>query len=349
MTPAAAGPDPARRRLALGGLAGLGLAGGLCLATGGCALRSALPPPAAPPVAAGAAPMLAPGPPVQLQAVAPGVYMARGQPGVADAANLGRIGNAGVIVGPRGVVCIDTGSSRQHGEALLAAVAELTDQPVRLALLTQVRPEFVFGAAAFQARGIALLMHQRGANLMAARCETCLRQLRQQVGEAPLQGTVLARPDQVFSDGQLLQLIGRPLQLLYPGPAGTPGDIAVFDTHTGSLFAGGLVSVGRIPDIQDSDWAGWHAALAALARLPVRQLVPGHGPAAGPQAIAQTDRYLTQLARRARALVAEGSALMNIGEALELPEFAAWDQYETTHRRNASIAYLRVEREALLQ
>jgi hypothetical protein len=34
-------------------------------------------------------------------------------------------------------------------------------------------------------------------------------------------------------------------------------------------------------------------------------------------------------------------------EAAGLPDFAAWDQYDTIHRRNASIVYIRLERELL--
>ena len=78
-------------------------------------------------------------------ALAPGVYVVHGQPGSADEHNLGRIGNAGFIVGPRGVVAIDTGTSYAHGQALLAAIARVTPLPVRVALVSHTRPEFLFG------------------------------------------------------------------------------------------------------------------------------------------------------------------------------------------------------------
>ena len=119
--------------------------------------------------------------PVEL---APGVYMVPGQPGAADENNLGRIGNSGFIVGPDGVLAVDTGTSFVHGQALLEAIAAVTDKPVKLALVTHVRPEFLFGAGAFQARGIPVAMHERSATLMASRCETCLKTLRQTAGEA---------------------------------------------------------------------------------------------------------------------------------------------------------------------
>ena len=126
------------------------------------------------------------------QEVAPGVYMVPGAPGEAGAANLGRLGNSGFIVGDTGVIAIDTGVSYRHGQALLAAIARVTDRPVRLALITHTRQEFLFGAAAFQECGIPVHMHRRAAQLMAARCDTCLKTLQRTLGADTMRGDALA-------------------------------------------------------------------------------------------------------------------------------------------------------------
>jgi glyoxylase-like metal-dependent hydrolase (beta-lactamase superfamily II) len=311
-----------RRDLLLGLLAGMGVAG--------CAL----------------APAAAPGRAVPL---APGVYMVAGTGGAADEHNLGRIGNAGFIVGETGVVAIDTGTSYAHGQALLATIRELTDLPVRLALITHTRPEFLFGGAAFRERGIPIRMHSRTARLMASRCETCLKALRQQVGEAPMQGTTMYKADQEFEASHRLDLIGRPLQVLHFGHSSGPGDIAVLDERSGVLFAGGLLDEHRIPDIQDSDPEGWKQALKELSALRVGSVVPGHGSATSSTAITAVERYLTQLETRVRALVVAGASLLRVADEAELPDYVSWDQYDVIHRRNASIAFLRVERELMFK
>ena len=267
----------------------------------------------------------------------------------ADAQNLGRIGNAGFIVGPLGVLAIDTGTSLAHGRALLAAIHAVTAQPVRAVLVSHTRPEFLFGGNAYREQGIPVQMHRRSAQLMAARCETCLKALVQQVGAPAMQGTTMYPPDALFDDVLLRQTIGRPVQVLWQGHSSGPGDIAVFDVTSGVLFAGGLLDAGRIPDIQDSDLPGWQRALSALQALPLTQVVPGHGPASPPALVGTVARYLAQLSARAQALVAEGASLITVPEATELAEFAGWDQYDTIHRRNASIAFLRFEREQLLR
>ena len=184
---------------------------------------------------------------------------------------------------------------------------------------------------------------------MASRCETCLKTLRQTVGEEAMRGTEMYKPDQQFDTGHQLDLIGRPVKVLYFGHSSGPGDIAVLDVETGVLFAGGLLDTQRIPDIQDSDLAGWSQALLDLQGLNLAQVVPGHGGVSSASLIISVQHYLTQLQERARSLVAAGSSLLNVSEDAELPEFESWDQYDTIHRRNAAIAFLRFERDLMFK
>jgi len=90
-------------------------------------------------------------------------------------------------------------------------------------------------------------------------------------------------------------------------------------------------------------------ALKALQALPIKAVVPGHGPAAPATAIASVERYLAQLRARVLALLHSGVALSEVPDAANLPEFARWDQYETIHRRNASVLFVRFEREEMFK
>jgi glyoxylase-like metal-dependent hydrolase (beta-lactamase superfamily II) len=288
--------------------------------------------------------------PVEPVELAAGVYMLPGSSGEPDASNLGRVGNAGFIVGRTGVLVIDTGTSYLHGRALLDAIRKVTDRPVRMALITHTKQEFLFGALAFREQGIPIAMHQAAADLMAARCETCLKTLRSTLGEEAMRGTAMFKPDITFTDAQSFDAatpIGRPIQVLYFGQSSGPGDIAVFDPRSRTLFAGGLLDSKRIPDVIDSDLPRWREALRTLQALPAEVIVPGHGPDGGKRMVEQVDRYLDQLATRTRELQRNGVPLSEVPDATPLPEFAAWDQYDTVHRRNAALVYLRYEREQL--
>ena len=286
--------------------------------------------------------------PVALK-VAEGVYMLPGSRGEVDTGTLGRIGNAGFIIGDSGVIAIDTGTSYLHGVALLNAIAKVTDKPIRLALITHTRQEFLFGAAAYRERGIPIHMHRKTAELMVARCEGCLKTLKRVLGEDAMRGTVMFKPDEVFDQAPLLRLIGRPVQVLHHGHSSGPGDIAVLDLQSGVLFAGGLVDHLRVPDVQDSLLPGWRRALAALRALPIQNLVPGHGPSATADSIDAVQRYLAQLEARVLELIRSGAALSDVPDSAALPEFKDWDQYDIIHRRNASVLFVRMEREQMFK
>lgn len=283
------------------------------------------------------------------QEVGDGVYLLRGVPGEVDADTLGRVGNAGFIVGESGVIAIDTGVSYRHGVALLKAIRRVTALPIRLALVTQTHQEFLFGAAAYREQGIPIHMHRQAAGLMASRCSNCLKTLKRVLGEDAMRGTVMFTPDQVFDEAQLLTQIGRPVRVLYFGHSSGPGDIAVLDTRSGVLFAGGLVDHLRIPDIQDGELPAWHAALKALQSLSLRTVVPGHGPQTTPDSIQTVQRYLTQLEGRVLELLRSGAALSDVPDSAVLPEFKDWDQYDIIHRRNASVLFVRMEREQMFK
>jgi glyoxylase-like metal-dependent hydrolase (beta-lactamase superfamily II) len=101
--------------------------------------------------------------------------------------------------------------------------------------------------------------------------------------------------------------------------------------------------------VQDSDLDGWILALQALRGLPIKVVVPGHGPVASAKVIDSIERYRAQLQARVLDLLRSGAALSVVPDALVLPEFALWDQYETIHRRNASILFVRFERDQMFK
>jgi glyoxylase-like metal-dependent hydrolase (beta-lactamase superfamily II) len=284
--------------------------------------------------------------------VADGVFILQGAPGEADTSNLGRIGNAGFIVGDTGVVAIDTGTSYHHGVALLVAIRRVTEKPVRLALITHARQEFLFGASAYREQGIPVHMHRKAAGLMQSRCERCLKTLNEVLGTETMQGTEMFKPDQEFEHSHDIDVIGRRIQVLYYGHSSGPGDVAVLDEQSGVLFVGGLLDHLRIPDVQDSDLEGWTRALQALRGLPIKAIVPGHGPVASVDAvdtITALERYLVQLRARVRELLRADTALSEVPARTALPAFARWDRYDTIHRRNASVLFVRFERELLFK
>ena len=279
---------------------------------------------------------------LQPQRIADGVYAFIGESGEISTANRGFVGNSGFIVGKTGVVVIDTGTSYRHGRRMLEAISRTTGKPVELVIITHAVQEFLFGNAAFDELGIPILAHRETTKLMKARCEHCLQNLKPVLG-AELDGTRLVLPRREVEASAIMDAGGRRLELIYLGWASTPGDLAVLDRDSGVLFAGGLISIGRIPEIRDSDFEGWLRALRQLAEIKPARVVPGHGMVSGPEAIPLTAGYLDALDAIVKSLYAESSSLMEAVEKAALPAYEDWTMYATIHRQNTLHRYLQLE------
>ncbi len=277
-------------------------------------------------------------------AVASGVYVLTGDIGDITPQNRGVVGNAEFVVGDSGVLVIDTGVSFRYGQEMLATIARITPLPVQLVVLTTPIQEFHFGAAAFQDRGVPIVAHRNAAELIAQRCETCLMRLRATLGEEEMAGSRVIVPDRLIDDSTSLTIAGRRIDLLYFGWASAPGDLAVFDRSSGVLFAGGLISIDRIPRLRDANLDGWIAALEQLDRIPARIIVPGHGPIATREQARGTMTYLRALKARVETLYRQGVGLSKVVAAADLPEFRSWSLYDTMHAENVQHCYLQLEK-----
>jgi glyoxylase-like metal-dependent hydrolase (beta-lactamase superfamily II) len=282
-----------------------------------------------------------------LHKLAPGVYVQRGVDEAPSTANRGAVANLGVLVGSDGAVVVNTGSSAEHGAALLAAVARLTDRPVVLAIDTQASPDQVLGNSAFTARGIPVLAHRDTDAFMREHCDACVADVKANAGTDALAATPIAWPTRLIDGGQTIRAGGRTIQILYFGGTERPGSVAVLDVESGVLFAGNLASFGLVPEAQLGELPKWIDALRELQGLKPAIVVPGHGPPGPVARLAQMSDYLQSLLDETRAAYARGDGLMETVEHVQLPQFRGWALYGAHHRRNVHFAYLQIEEQDL--
>jgi glyoxylase-like metal-dependent hydrolase (beta-lactamase superfamily II) len=277
--------------------------------------------------------------------VAAGVFVVAGSRDAASPDNGGAVGNLGFIATPAGTVIINAGGSYGLGRRLIALAERHAGRPVVAAVITQARPEFVMGMAAFTDRGIEVIAHEATARLIVQRCAECLRRLRDVLGDEAMSGTRLVAPTRTLGGSSRLAPGGRRIELLHLGTAQTAGDLVVVDVDSGVAFAGAVVSERRIPELEDAGGAApWRGTLAALAALPLRRLVPGYGESgAAAPLIAATDAYLARLALDVQAEWDRGTDLLTAQRALTLPAWRGWAEYERLHARNVQREYLAAE------
>ena len=219
--------------------------------------------------------------PLRLEEVAEGVHVYAGPHEEASLPNLGAVGNAGVVIGRDSVAVIDTGGSPEFGRRLRAGIAALTDLPVAWVITTHAHPDHFFGHSAFDEDGASFAGHRRLARALATRGPFYLDAFERLVGAA-FEGARIVAPSMEVSDEARIDLGDRVLVLNAWRTAHTDNDLTVLDLRTGTLFAGDLVFVDRLP-VVDGSLKGWLDVLSELRRVPGRGCPgtarpPPHGP-----------------------------------------------------------------------
>jgi quinoprotein relay system zinc metallohydrolase 2 len=290
---------------------------------------------------AGAAALAAPLP-FAVTEVATGIYVRQGVHQDATAENDDAIANIGFIVGSDSVAVIDPGGSLGDGERLRATIEAKTDRPIRYVVMTHVHPDHVFGGVAFLADHPVFVGHARLAAVLVDRGRYYHRRLVEILGREQAGDYVM--PTMLVSDKAELDLGGRVLELEAHEAGHTDNDLTILDRQTGTLWAGDLLFVDRIPAI-DGSLTGWLTALDGLKKLPATRAVPGHGPPVvpWPAGAADEERYFNTLAREIRALLARGGDIETAVTEIGQGERDKWQLFDDYNGRNVTVAFKELE------
>ena len=281
--------------------------------------------------------------PLRLEEVAEGVHVYTGPHGEANPRNLGAVGNAGVVIGRDAVAVIDTGGSPEFGRRLRASIAALTGLPVAYVIITHAHPDHVFGSAAFDEGATAFAGHHKLARALAVRSPFYLDAFERLVGEA-FEGARVIIPSIEVADETRIDLGDRVLVLTAWQTAHTDNDLTVLDLRTGTLFAGDLLFIDRLP-VVDGSLKGWLDVIAELRRVPAARVVPGHGPAsaAWPEALDAQERYLNALLRDVRREIAAGGRIESAIGRVAAEERDRWVGFDASHPRNVTASFTELE------
>ncbi len=246
---------------------------------------------------------------LQPRQIAENVWLLEGSTDNFDQRNGGNIVNTGFIVTGAGVLVIDSGPSRRYGEAMRAAIAGVTEQPVVKVLLTHHHPDHVLGNQAFADVPIAALAGTT--ELLREQGDAMAENMYRLVGDW-MRGTEVLLPSEMLQPG-VLEIGGRRLRLLeLCGHTGA--DLAILDERSGVLFAGDILFYQRALTTPNSPGLDvWLTDLDTLEALPWKRLVPGHGPLADDAApFAQMRDYLGWLDGLLRDAAANGEDMNEV-------------------------------------
>ena len=245
-------------------------------------------------------------------------------------------GNSTIAAGDDGVIMVDGQFAQMH-EKLKAAIAAVSQQPVRFLVNTHYHPDHVGGNIPFSKDGAVVVAHE---NVRKRLAEGTTR-IVPEVKYAPAPEEAL--PAMVHKDGMTLQVKGRSAQLKHPLNAHTDGDTYVYFADANVLSTGDIVAMERYPNIDFTNGGSLKGMIAACdAYLALAndatKVVPGHGPLATKAQLAEFRAMLSTVRDRMIALIKEGKSEADI---LAVKPFADFDA-KLKANEQASTNWMRV-------
>ncbi|MGZ3276083.1 MAG: MBL fold metallo-hydrolase [Caulobacteraceae bacterium] len=241
---------------------------------------------------AGAAPGGAPagGPPpqqpLQIKEVKPGVYMV-----------VGNGGNSTVVVGPSGVVLVDTKNPGEKiYDELVDKIKSVTPLPVAEVLITHHHADHSGNTLLFLNHGVKVIGHQQE-----------LQALQTYVNNATPRPTA---PSVTYETELTTTAGGVKVEAHHWGAGHTAGDTVVYFPAQ-KVVSGGDEVVATTPNVDypfGGSVTGWLKSVDAIAKLDFDYVIPGHGndPLTKAQFLDYAKKWHT-FADRARAAVKAGT------------------------------------------
>lgn len=216
---------------------------------------------------------------------------------------MGRGGNIGLSVGEDGAFLIDD-QFAPLTEKILAAVAEVTDQPVRWVLNTHWHGDHTGGNENLGNAGAMIVAHR---NVYRRMNPAEFADLVGRSGQAPR----AALPVVTFDEGVQFHWNGRHIDVTHIGTAHTDGDAIVHFPRANVFHMGDTFFRGRYPFVDMDSGGGVDGVIAAANFVLERsnegtRIIPGHGDLASPEHLREYRDMLETVRMRVASLVANG-------------------------------------------
>jgi cyclase len=228
------------------------------------------------------------------------------------------LNNTGFLVGPAGVVSIDTTSTERRTRAYLDAIKTVTPLPVRTLVNTHHHGDHTHGN--YLAAGATIVGHERCREMVLSTPVPPPAGIWTDVDWGHLEP---APPFLTYTDQITLWSGDLRCEVRYVGtPAHTTNDSIVHIPDLSVVFTGDLLFNGGTPFALQGSVSGWIEVLETVLRpLGAQTLVPGHGPVCGPEVIDDVLGYLRFVQQVAREAKAAGLSPLEAARATDLGKY----------------------------
>ena len=274
-------------------------------------------------------------------------------------------GNVAFLTTDEGVLVVDSGNRESDGEQVIAKIREVSDKPIRYPVLTHYHGDHVSGAIAFPAR-VTVISHDNTRQNIPFNRESALKSISQEIEKIEknmrgltVQGGVelekaqkeLERrkkqldeyrgrryrlPEVTFSDSMTIHIGGESVQLFYPGPGHTNGDIIIRFVNEKVIHVGDLLFNNKWVPRLDGD-AGcsvqnWLRIYDKVGMMDFEKLVPGHGEVTDKEGFRYASKrrreFLKDLRSEVQELLKEEVSLEEIKARVKLSKYQDMELHE---------------------
>ena len=238
---------------------------------------------------------------IKTHQVAPGIYML-----------VGEGGNIGVSAGADGVFMIDD-QFAPLTDRITAAVAALSDQPIRFLVNTHWHYDHTGGNENLGNQGVLIVAHDNVYERMSK--DTEIAAFNNVVPAAP----EAALPVITFNDNVTFRLNGEEIRAVHYRHSHTDGDSVIHFVNANVIHTGDIWFNGFYPFIDVSSGGSIDGVISSIRTLinladDDTRIIPGHGPLGDKQGMQDYLEMLEAVRDRMNKLIAEGKSLEQIME-----------------------------------
>jgi glyoxylase-like metal-dependent hydrolase (beta-lactamase superfamily II) len=279
--------------------------------------------------------------------IAAHTYVIHGPTEIPNPKNKGFMNNPGFIVTDKSVIVIDSGSSRQTGQALLVRIKEVTSNPVTHVFATHVHGDHWLGnhaikdaypQAAFYAHPNMIEKANNGEADMWVKNMYALT-------EGATEGTKAIIPDQESTHESSKIVDNITVKTHFIDKAHSNTDIMLEIIEDKVLFTGDNITYTRLPRMKDGTFKGNIAAADYGLALSIEHVVPGHGPSGGKEVLQSYRDYLATVYENTKILMEEDLEPfeMKVQIIEKLSSYKDWSGFEEQIGKHISLAALEIE------
>jgi cyclase len=242
-------------------------------------------------------------------------------------------GNVGFVLTDEGVICIDSPMMPSDIEDWRTKIASVTRDPIAVLIQTDYDQARAIGPYFIDA---TLVAHDAVCDrLKIYGSDKTLNQINEMIKADGGAGNWQARmPDITYSEQLLLHRGERQIHVLYGGGHSCATSI-VYLPQDELIFSGDLIFCSQHPTMNYAETKEWVAALNRFHKMPLKTIVPGHGPICTKKAAQPLATYINAMRKRVQESFDGGKSKSETSAAMmaEFLDFYPYSDDERDERR----------------